>query len=72
MHALERRLIKLEPRTGSRIFIGEAHDETDPAEVNRVFDAAGATGNDLQILICRFGEQAKAKMPAILYIQEKR
>src|SRR5687767_8139803 len=71
MHALERRLQRLEPKTGQRIFVGKAWEHEDRAELDRVLAEAGATDRDLQIVIRQFGDE-RMMAPTILHSRECR
>ena len=71
MHALERRIARLEPKSVQRIFVGKAWEHEDRAELDRVFAEAGATDRDLQIVLRQFGEE-RSMAPTVLYSRECR
>ena len=70
MHALERRIAKLEPARGQRLFVAEASDNGNRDDLDRLLAEAGATDLDLAVIIRRYDETPRA--PRILYIQEQR
>jgi len=70
MHALSRRLQKLEPRAGQRLFVAEASDNGNRDNLDRMLSEAGATDLDLAVIIRRFDDTPQP--PRILYIQDQR